>query len=216
MPRARGEQQILPLGGRRAEDLLPCVSHHSGLGPFVLPTPTRSGFCAPLHPPGISFQHLCVCGGGCRREKAKPLSLSVALSPPSHHLPLPWSLIFWLFPWSHPSLDQPTAKSGTWSWRLQPVTTRGQQSQRPGRSLVPRCWAPVGGGWPVGPIFVRLCTLPAIHPELDAAPLYYRVTPGVGQDTLVPVFSLSVTLGKLPLPRSPGAPFPQVYWEVVG
>lgn len=116
-----------------------------------------------------------------------------------------------------PSLDQPTAKSReTWSWRRQPVTTRGQQSQRPGQSWVPRCWASERPGWPAGPIFAGLCTLPATHPELAAAPLCYRVTPRVGQDTQVPGFSLSVTLGKVPRPRPPGAQFPSLSREAVG
>lgn len=109
----------------------PLIYHAHPRQALSCPPPPLASFCS-SH--GSAFR-VCVCvtveGGG------KPPSLPVI---PSSPLLVPLSP----YPCScSPSLDQPTAESESWSWRLKPAATRGQQSQRLGHSPVPRPWS-----WP--------------------------------------------------------------------
>lgn len=156
----RGEKKTALLGSGMPRAC--CVLHPTRAGTGVLCSPDRLH----LSPPGSPS----VWSG--REEGRRPSAVTPCH--PSHHLPLT------IFPLPGPSFPPPLSYSGCFpspgpahrpvrglSRRCQPVTTRGQQRQRPGRSWVSRLWAPVPQGWPrVG----QTCT-PSIPAELDAAPL---------------------------------------------
>lgn len=104
-PRSRGEQQIPPLGGRSATDLLPCITHHSGTGALCAADPSTEWLLLSTPHPHLLFPaSVCVVGGVEGRRPS--LYLFLWPSPPSPPLPLPGSLIFWLFPRSHPWTSQ--------------------------------------------------------------------------------------------------------------
>ena len=88
-----------------------------------------------------------------------------------------WSLFPHILVSAGPSLDQLTAESETWGWRLKPATARGQQSQRLGRSPIPRPRSQPGGergslegrGWTRRRPRACQAVRPAVHSEWSAA-----------------------------------------------
>lgn len=113
------------------------------------------------------------CARVCNRRRRRQTSISACDSlifTPGPSFPI--SSFLRARPWTSRQLSQ------TWGWRLKPATARGQQSQRLGRSPIPRPWSQPGGergslegrGWTRWRPRACQAVRPAVHSEWSAAP----------------------------------------------